>query len=121
MEQVNQVKMQNMREYQPKVNYESNITLSSDKTFDDKTVNTTAGPAKLRLCYVNQTTDNYQAFLDECHDKDEANSTVWILVSNVGTKQDRNVDVLKNVANHSDSRVQALIMTSDGYPRPLDA
>ena len=50
--------------------------------------------------------DNYETFEKEC--KNNTNITnpelvQWILVSNVGALQDKNIDVLKNVSDYTRS------------------
>ena len=89
------------------------MTLTSNHTLE-------GGDPKLQLCYVNGTDSNYQSFLDECRRKNPDNSTVWILVSNVGESKDQNIQVLKNASNYTDSHVQALIMMSHYWPRSLE-
>lgn len=96
------------------------------------------------LCFVNDTNGtNYQNFSDSCLNNftkpeppipsyivpvdgevtnktvvKNTNETLWVLVSVAdGMNQDKNIDVLKDAANFSDSRVFGLIFLSKFYPR----
>ena len=77
----------------------------------------------MAICYVETGTEdggdlaNYDLFIKYCkNDTDAVNVTAWILASNERDSQDDNIDVLRAVANFSESGVQALIMLSNSMP-----
>ena len=61
---------------------------------------------------------NYDTFLKECKDALGGEDTVWILVSNYVNDKDKNLNVLDEASNFTDSMIEGLIMISDEYPRP---
>jgi hypothetical protein len=98
--------------------YESNFTLSSNMTLNGTTNETI--PGVMQLCYIEDSEDNYQAFLDQCRNNNTNNDTIWLLASNSNTDQDQNVDVLHSIAHFNDSHVQGFIMISDLMIQPAN-
>jgi hypothetical protein len=62
-------------------------------------------------------------FLDQCRTNltnGNTNDTVWLVASNADSDPDKNVDVLHNMSDFENNRVQSLIMISDLYNRPAN-
>jgi len=113
-EEMDKVTLYTMSGYQTISNYESNITLSSNSTMKE-------GYTQMQLCYVENQVSNYQAFLKDCKEAYDHNDTTWILASNYGEDKDKNLIVLKEVSNFSESAVEGLILISDKYPHANDS
>lgn len=101
--------------------FEHNYTIQNNRSTDDtEPTNTT----QLLICFVDDTVgSNYQTFLTSCrfnNSKEISNSTKWVLVSVADVNRNDNLEVLKFINNDTLSNVQALIMLSSRYPRPLD-
>lgn len=105
--------------YQDLDNYEKNLTIRSNGT----TLNDLVQKEDIRLCYIEDTKgQNYDAFIRECRDsKNSTNKTLWVLVSNAMSNENDNIDVMKSAADFDTSKVVALIMLSNVYPRELDS
>ena len=105
-EELDKVTLSTMVHHQAISNYESNITLCSNSTMKE-------GYTQMQLCYVENQDSNYQAFLKDCKEAYDHNDTTWILASNYGEDKDKNLIVLKEVSNFSESAVEGFILISD--------
>lgn len=79
------------------------------------------------LCYIADSQEgiNYNNYLKQCRfnttNTTATNETQWVLVSTADYSRNDNLEVLKAINNDSLANVQALIMVSSRYPRPLDS